>query len=236
MISGSVAVEGQGRGLGQVLGQPPPVPEFLRPLPRTTPYGRYHHQTHIPHSSGLQLSHPQQQQQSIPRHREDEETPSSAPAYPPVPGAYARFLPHPYSSFYGPYHGPAPIAPPPPMPPVPAPSVAPAPPPAPAALPSRSPPSAPRGKEGSLKHRLLSRERIPPPGRFSRGALIQLGTGQLRRVEDMRTEDFVMSADSNPEMRLADSTVVKLLRRPAADSVTLTLSYNGNRAQVYSIL
>lgn len=84
--------------------------------------------------------------------------------------------------------------------------------------------------------RLLSRERpAPAAGRFSRGALIQLDGGQLRRVEDMRTEDFVLSAERSAELRLADSTVVRLLRRPATDTVTLTLSYNRNRAQVCNL-
>jgi hypothetical protein len=211
MISGSVAVEGQGRSLGQVLGQP--VSEFLRPLPRA-PYTRYATQTqHLPQQSQPpQLSHPPQ------RHRSDDEPPSTVPSYHPIPGAYPRYFPHTLAPYYAPY-------PPPPPPPIP--TFQPPP-----AAPPLTPRSPPRGKEGSLKHRLLGR--TVTPGRFSRGALIQLGGGQLRRVEDMRTEDFLISAERSPELRLAESTVVQLLRRPAADTVTLTLSYNGNRAQVHT--
>lgn len=125
----------------------------------------------------------------------------------------------------------------------------------------------PSGKEGSMKHRILTRpednvrsgpldlqkpmegrKRLaatisPPrspkktinnntiPGSFTKGSLIRLDNGELRRVEDMRTEDFIASADSNPELRLAESTVVKIENR-AAGTATITLSYNQRRAQV----
>lgn len=129
----------------------------------------------------------------------------------------------------------------------------------------------PSGKEGSLKHRILTRpadqgRRRPPtlsppatptkttptaaatpstatphssplnnntlPGNFAKGSLIQLASGELRKVEDMRTEDFVHSAESNPELRLAESTVVRIEENPIVGTVTVTLSYNQNRHQV----
>lgn len=70
------------------------------------------------------------------------------------------------------------------------------------------------------------------PGNFTKGSLIQLANGELRKVEDMKTEDFVKSAESNPELRLAESTVVRIEENPIVGSVTVTLSYNQNRHQV----
>jgi hypothetical protein len=68
---------------------------------------------------------------------------------------------------------------------------------------------------------------------FTRGSLIELSNGSLRRVEDLRTEDFVMSADKSPDLQLADSTVVKIL--PAMNNyVMITFSYDNNRSKVSS--
>lgn len=126
----------------------------------------------------------------------------------------------------------------------------------------------PSGKEGSLKHRILTRPEdanpraapldlqrdatrgkltvtsSPPrspkrtlnnntvPGNFAKGSLIQLANGDLRRVEDMRTEDFVMSAEQSTKLRLADSTVVRIEENPITGTATITLSYNQRRTQV----
>lgn len=126
----------------------------------------------------------------------------------------------------------------------------------------------PSGKEGSLKHRILTRpeenvrsgpldlqkppegrKRLqatmsPPrspkrtlnnntlPGNFAKGSLIQLHNGELRKIEDMRTEDFVMSAERSPELRLAESTVVKIEDNQQTGNATITLTYNQRRAQV----
>ncbi|CAG9818532.1 unnamed protein product [Phaedon cochleariae] len=126
----------------------------------------------------------------------------------------------------------------------------------------------PSGKEGSLKHRILTRPedqlRIGPldlqkppegrkrlhaalspprspkkplnnntlPGSFAKGSLIKLHNGELRRIEDMRTEDFIMSAERSPELRLAESTVVKIEEQQQTGNATITLTYNNRRAQV----
>ncbi|KAG5682860.1 hypothetical protein PVAND_012181 [Polypedilum vanderplanki] len=108
------------------------------------------------------------------------------------------------------------------------------------------------GKEGSLKHRILTTSTRPhdngkhgtinhPANRspisnnsylnFTRGSLIELSNGSLRRVEDLRTEDFVMSAEKSQDLQLADSTVVKIL--PAINNyVMITFSYDSNRSKV----
>ncbi|XP_060535083.1 ataxin-1 [Cylas formicarius] len=118
----------------------------------------------------------------------------------------------------------------------------------------------PSGKEGSMKHRLLTRPDAPldlqkvPEGRrrlqatqspprspkrppngaarnFNRGQLIQLASGEFRKVEDMRTEDFVQSAEKSPALRLAESTVVRIEER-GGTGVVITLTYDDRKAQV----
>lgn len=125
----------------------------------------------------------------------------------------------------------------------------------------------PSGKEGSLKHRILTRPEDSPrsapldlqkppegrrrlqatmspprsprktlnnnqPGNFAKGSLIQLHNGELRRIEDMRTEDFVMSADSCPELRLAESTVVKIEDNQQTGGAIIKLTYNQRQSEV----
>lgn len=130
---------------------------------------------------------------------------------------------------------------------------------------SPAPFKVPCGKEGSLKHRILTRPEDAPPSsleqlretrkrisatvvspprspanktnnnnaaKFAKGSLIQLADGKLRNVEDMRTEDFVHSAEMSPELRLAESTVVKIAENPKTGTAAITLSYNERRAQV----
>ncbi|PSN33064.1 hypothetical protein C0J52_14150 [Blattella germanica] len=68
-------------------------------------------------------------------------------------------------------------------------------------------------------------------GNFTRGSLIRLASGELRRVEDMRTEDFVTSAERSPALRLDPSTVVRIQECPGG-TARLTLSYGEYRTQV----
>ncbi|CRK91175.1 CLUMA_CG004860, isoform A [Clunio marinus] len=109
----------------------------------------------------------------------------------------------------------------------------------------------PSGKEGSLKHRILTTTRphddkhgtINHPANrsslgnnsllnFTRGSLIELSNGSLRRVEELRTEDFVMSAEKSLDLQLADSTVVKILSSNNSNCVMITFSYDNNRSKV----
>lgn len=73
---------------------------------------------------------------------------------------------------------------------------------------------------------------------FQRGSLIELSNGSLRRVEDLRTEDFVMSAEKSQDLQLADSTVVKILStNNNSNFVMITFSYDNNRSKVrFSII
>lgn len=72
-----------------------------------------------------------------------------------------------------------------------------------------------RGKEKNLKH---DKDRASPPGRdlsppallpnFTKGSLIELASGRLKRVEELKTEDFLRSADTSPEFHLSTCTVL----------------------------
>ncbi|XP_028932050.1 ataxin-1-like [Ornithorhynchus anatinus] len=57
----------------------------------------------------------------------------------------------------------------------------------------------------------------PPPGatshlpsHFMKGAIIQLATGELKRVEDLQTQDFVRSAEVSGGLKIDSSTVVDI--------------------------
>lgn len=161
------------------------------------------------------------------------------------------------------------------------------PPPAPSSKELKRPPSFkvssinPSGKEGSLKHRILT-SRAPkrshavseaavstpvavpssiaatpvavphsagapttatlPFGQnnnhaapnFSRGSLIQLANGELKRVEDMKAEDFINSAKNSSELCLDPSTVVRIDESTLSRKGTtiLTLSHGDSRTEV----
>ncbi|KAL9694842.1 hypothetical protein quinque_014127 [Culex quinquefasciatus] len=109
----------------------------------------------------------------------------------------------------------------------------------------------PSGKEGSLKHRILTRpaserdtRRRSPTTKstpifrpfengsttnFTKGALIQLAD-ECKRVEDVRTEDFVQTAEKSADLRLAESTTVRIT--PRNNNVIITFSYDNNRSRV----
>ncbi|XP_059616656.1 ataxin-1 [Phlebotomus argentipes] len=111
----------------------------------------------------------------------------------------------------------------------------------------------PSGKEGSLKHRILTRPyserestKRKSPSRtipstvvstttvkpnFSKGVLIDLGNGEMRRVEDMRTEDFLTSSAKTPGLELVDSTVLKI--SPGGSDVVVTLHCVKHKSKVH---
>lgn len=61
--------------------------------------------------------------------------------------------------------------------------------------------------------------------------MIEIANGGLRRVEDMRTEDFIYSADRSPHHKVIDSTIVKITKTPA-DTIIITFSYANNLSKV----
>lgn len=75
-----------------------------------------------------------------------------------------------------------------------------------------------------------SPERGTPAPYFYRGAMIRLEDGSFRRVEEMRTEDFVNSASRSNDLALTKCTLLRLNER--GDQLALTLTYDRNRTQV----
>ncbi|MEQ2280221.1 hypothetical protein AMECASPLE_017470 [Ameca splendens] len=53
---------------------------------------------------------------------------------------------------------------------------------------------------------------VPPslPPYFIKGSIIQLADGELKRVEDLKTEDFIQSADISSELKIDSSTVERI--------------------------
>ncbi|XP_026189247.1 uncharacterized protein LOC113146153 [Mastacembelus armatus] len=71
-----------------------------------------------------------------------------------------------------------------------------------------------RGRELSPSHHTSppALHPYPPPllPHFTKGSLIELANGQLKRVEELRTEDFLRSADTSPEFHLSTCTVLQI--------------------------
>nr|XP_016939267.1 ataxin-1-like [Drosophila suzukii] len=67
---------------------------------------------------------------------------------------------------------------------------------------------------------------------FRRGSYIELASGALRRVEDIRTEDFIQSALRSQLFELREATVVRINRAGSPSHVTLTFSYDTQHAKM----
>ena len=69
------------------------------------------------------------------------------------------------------------------------------------------------------------------PQHFMRNTPVQLANGQLKRVQELSTEDFIQSADASPVMRMDSSTVVKIDEK-TDDHVQLCFSVGELKVQV----
>ena len=239
MISASVVLEG-GTGVAPggggamtfvepfLLSNKSSPPEFVRPLPKPAPLvsPRYNGSVQPPNGCRVPPARkfPQPDTGAVNLVSKEEEDCPYRGLYSPLPsyhypgGPYGALYPGHYTPLLPPY---SPLQP------------------------SCGPPVKPgqsllrSGKEGSLKHRILARPPEPPKRRavaphntnFTKGSLIQLANGELRRVEDMRTEDFVSSAEKSPALRLDPSTVVRI-QEGAGGTARLTLSYGEHNTQV----
>jgi hypothetical protein len=71
---------------------------------------------------------------------------------------------------------------------------------------------------------------IPPP--FQKGSIIQLKSGDLKRVEDLKTEDFVHSVNLCPELKLETSTVISIRKNDEVGMSLIGFSINSTKTQV----
>nr|XP_056718624.1 ataxin-1-like [Euleptes europaea] len=83
----------------------------------------------------------------------------------------------------------------------------------------RASPEAPAQEGLSDLDRVQSQGHLP--SHFMKGAIIQLATGELKRVEDLQTQDFVRSAEVSGGLKIDSSTVVDIQESPWQGFVTL---------------
>jgi hypothetical protein len=69
------------------------------------------------------------------------------------------------------------------------------------------------------------------PSHFMRGTVIQLASGELKRVEELIADDFIQSAHLSHELRMDSSTVVRVEEKDA-DAVLLCFSVGEHKVQV----
>lgn len=82
---------------------------------------------------------------------------------------------------------------------------------------------------------------IPPapvscnPSHFMKGAIIQLATGELKRVEDLQTQDFVRSAEVSGGLKIDSSMVVDIRasqQRPGLVSLHFTVGEQQSKVTI----
>lgn len=111
----------------------------------------------------------------------------------------------------------------------PAPSVVAAPSPTPAPVPTPAP--APVSIQASPCISSPSSPVALPPF-FMRGSIIQLADGELKRVEDLKTEDFIQSAEISSELKIDSSTVERIDSGQSPNAVVIQFSVGELKAQV----
>ncbi|XP_031441516.1 LOW QUALITY PROTEIN: ataxin-1-like [Clupea harengus] len=74
----------------------------------------------------------------------------------------------------------------------------------------------------------------PPslPPYFAKGSIIQLADGELKRVEDLGTEDFLQSAEISADLRIDSSTVERISGSPTPNYAIVQFAVGEHRAQV----
>lgn len=100
------------------------------------------------------------------------------------------------------------------------------------------PPSVTRPRPSGLPPTPPLREHGPTPPHphypphFKKGSIIQLASGDLKRVEDLQTEDFVNSADNSPDLKIDSSQVVRVDENAARGTAILGFAVGEQRIQV----
>ncbi|XP_034144925.1 ataxin-1 isoform X2 [Esox lucius] len=70
------------------------------------------------------------------------------------------------------------------------------------------------------------------PPFFMRGSIIQLADGELKRVEDLKTEDFIQSAEISSELKIDSSTVERIDTGQTPNVVVIQFGVGELKAQV----
>ncbi|NXM76868.1 ATX1L protein, partial [Serilophus lunatus] len=70
------------------------------------------------------------------------------------------------------------------------------------------------------------------PSHFMRGAIIQLATGELKRVEELQTQDFVRSAELSGGLKIDSSTLVDIQESQWPGLVTLQFVVGEQQSKV----
>jgi hypothetical protein len=65
-----------------------------------------------------------------------------------------------------------------------------------------------------------------------RGSIIQLADGELKRVEDLKTEDFIQSAEISSELKIDSSTVERIDTGQTPNAVIIQFGVGEHKAQV----
>lgn len=73
------------------------------------------------------------------------------------------------------------------------------------------------------------------PPFFMRGSIIQLADGELKRVEDLKTEDFIQSAEISSELKIDSSTVERIDNGQSPNAVVIQFSVGELKAQVNDV-
>ncbi|XP_035020340.1 ataxin-1 [Hippoglossus stenolepis] len=114
----------------------------------------------------------------------------------------------------------------------PAPAVLAAPSPTPAPPPAPVPTPAPVSIQASPSISSSSSSPVALPPFFMRGSIIQLADGELKRVEDLKTEDFIQSAEISSELKIDSSTVERIDSGQSPNAVVIQFSVGELKAQV----
>ncbi|XP_018582694.2 ataxin-1a [Scleropages formosus] len=70
------------------------------------------------------------------------------------------------------------------------------------------------------------------PPYFVKGSIIQLADGALKRVEELKTEDFIQSAEISSELKIDSSTVERIEGSQAPNFAIIQFAVGENRTQV----
>ncbi|XP_077348357.1 ataxin-1 [Lithobates pipiens] len=70
------------------------------------------------------------------------------------------------------------------------------------------------------------------PPYFTKGSIIQLANGELKKVEDLKTEDFIQSADISNDLKIDSSTVERIENSHSPGIAVVQFAVGEHRAQV----